>query len=130
MGIMNEADEQLLEKYGWIVECYSPFEIRTKDGSFASGEAAQYVLDGIRQEDADSNKKSITLNDRDELLLEIYQWGFNDELENRIRMWNPNSLLLKAYDIGRADAIVGDDVGNADYQTNEEILYKIKYHNV
>lgn len=47
---MNEQDEKLLEKYGWTVECYSPFEIRTKDGSFARDEASQYVLDGIRME--------------------------------------------------------------------------------
>lgn len=38
----------LLEANGWEVECESPFEIRTKDGSFASGEAANMVLDGLK----------------------------------------------------------------------------------
>ena len=45
-------DIKLLEENGWIVECESPFEIRTKDGSFASGEAAQIVLDDLKYERA------------------------------------------------------------------------------
>jgi hypothetical protein len=56
---MNEHDERLLEKYGWNVICYSPFEIETKDGSFASGEAAQYVLDSIRKEEKENVNKII-----------------------------------------------------------------------
>lgn len=47
---MDKNDETLLENNGWEVECESPFEIRTKDGSFASGEAAQIVLDSIKYE--------------------------------------------------------------------------------
>ena len=38
---------KLLKKNGWIVNCQSPFEISTKDGSFASGEAANMVLDNL-----------------------------------------------------------------------------------
>lgn len=45
-----EEDMELLESNGWDVECESPFEIRTKDGSFASGEAAYIVLDNIKSE--------------------------------------------------------------------------------
>jgi len=41
-------DFALLEANGWEVECHSPFEIRTKDGSFASGEAANMVLDCLK----------------------------------------------------------------------------------
>lgn len=59
MSHRNKIDEELLEKYGWTVECYSPFEISTKDGSFARDEAAQYVLEGIRMEDADTNEKQL-----------------------------------------------------------------------
>ncbi len=66
MGITDKNDEELLEKYGWTVECYSPFEISTKDGSFARDEAAQYVLDCIRMEDADAIENQLpVINDID-----------------------------------------------------------------
>lgn len=45
-----EEDIKLLEDNGWEVECHSPFEIRTKDDSFASGEAAYIVLNNIKSE--------------------------------------------------------------------------------
>jgi len=67
------------------------------------------------------------MNSKDNQLLETYMWGFNDELDGRTRMWNPNPLLLRAYDLGREDALIGDDVSSNDLQTNEEILNKIKY---
>jgi hypothetical protein len=36
----SKTDIELLEEYGWEVECESPFEIRHKEtGAFASGEA-------------------------------------------------------------------------------------------
>lgn len=48
---MNEEDIKLLEDNEWEVECHSPFEIRHKDGgAFASGLAAQIVLDSLKQE--------------------------------------------------------------------------------
>ena len=53
---MNEEDEKLLNDNGWEVTCHSPFEINTKDGSFASGEAAYMVLDALK----DENKPSPT----------------------------------------------------------------------
>lgn len=39
---MTEIQEKLLATAGWEVECQSPFEIRTKDGSFASGEGGAH----------------------------------------------------------------------------------------
>jgi hypothetical protein len=45
------TDEELLKANGWEVECQSPFEIRTADGSFASGEAAKLVLQFLRSEE-------------------------------------------------------------------------------
>ena len=50
MSWPSDKDKALLEANGWEVECCSPFEIRTKDGSLASGEAADYVLMGLRVE--------------------------------------------------------------------------------
>ena len=66
------------------------------------------------------------MNEEDKILLETYMCGFNDELDGSTKMWNQNPLLLRAYNLGRGDAIVGDDVRNVDYQTNEEILNRIK----
>lgn len=42
---MSEKDIGLLAKYGWVVECESPFEIRCEDGSFATLGAAVIVLE-------------------------------------------------------------------------------------
>ena len=53
---MNEKDEKLLGDNGWTIECESPFEISTMDGSFARGEAAWSVLSELR----DENKPSPT----------------------------------------------------------------------
>lgn len=48
---MNEEDIKLLEENGWVVECHSPFEIRFEDGgAFATGLAAQIVLDDLKYE--------------------------------------------------------------------------------
>jgi len=69
------------------------------------------------------------MNEEDKILLETYMWGFNDELDGRTEMWNPNPLLLRAYKLGRLDAIVGVDVRSADYQSNEEILNRIRTQN-
>lgn len=46
----QEEDFALLNDNGWIIECESPFEISTKDGSFASGEAARIVLSNLKYE--------------------------------------------------------------------------------
>jgi len=61
---MNWEDRQkedfaLLEANGWEVECHSPFEIRTKDGSFASGEAAEIVLANLKY------KRDIAFSEQD-----------------------------------------------------------------
>jgi len=52
---MNEEDEKLLEENGWEVECEHPFEIRHEDGgAFASGFAAQIVLEYLKYERNDA----------------------------------------------------------------------------
>lgn len=64
------------------------------------------------------------------LLIETYMCGFNDELHGRTKIWNPNPLLLRAYNLGRQDAIIGDDVRSVDYKTNEEIFNNILNQNI
>lgn len=46
---MDEEDIELLEKYGWVIECESPFEIRHEDGSFATENAARIVLEYLQE---------------------------------------------------------------------------------
>jgi hypothetical protein len=47
---MDPTEEYLLKTNGWDVECESPFEIRHEDGSFASKQAAYYVLNELKSE--------------------------------------------------------------------------------
>ena len=64
----------------------------------------------------------------DENLLKIYTDGFNDELRSRVDQRKINSNLDgRAYLIGSADALAGDDVRSIDYQSDEEILKRIRY---
>lgn len=65
------------------------------------------------------------MDEIDKELLEMYMCGFNDELDGKLKTLN-NHLFLKAYNLGRMDAIIGDDVSLSDFQSNEEILKKIK----
>lgn len=62
----------------------------------------------------------------DEKLLEAYKWGFDDELNGAFREWEFTPLLLRAYEYGKIDAKIGDDVSSCDMQTEEEILKQIK----
>lgn len=70
------------------------------------------------------------MSEQDKILLDTYMWGFKDELDGRQRMWNPNPLLMRAYDLGRLDAIVGDDITSIDNQSNEEIINRIRNHKI
>jgi hypothetical protein len=67
-----------------------------------------------------------TIKSQNKQLLETYMWGFNDELKGCEKMFNPNPLLQRAYDLGRMDAIVGDDVSSLDQQTDKMILNRIR----
>ena len=48
-----QETEKLLSRFGWQVECYSPFEIRHEDGSFATLNAAWMIVDSLRKEESD-----------------------------------------------------------------------------
>jgi hypothetical protein len=52
---MNFKDiEPILSRNGWTIECESPLEIRSEDGSFASGFAANIVIDQILKDSLDA----------------------------------------------------------------------------
>ena len=53
---MNDSDIEVLTAAGWECECLSPLELRhAESGSFATGLAAQFVVDGVRQAVDDEN---------------------------------------------------------------------------
>jgi ABC-type amino acid transport substrate-binding protein len=58
------------------------------------------------------------------ILLETYMLGFSDELEGDTREFE-DSMLMRAYELGRIDAFVGDDVRSIDYQSDEHLLKRI-----
>ena len=57
-----------------------------------------------------------------EILLLYYNKGFHDELHGTSTVMPDDELVKKAYAIGAAHALIGDDVRSVDYLTNEEIL--------
>lgn len=74
-------------------------------------------------------KHFLIMNKQDKKILKTYKLGFIDELYGKTRFLNFNPILLRAYNLGRLDAIIGDDVSSCDLQTNEEILNKIRKPN-
>lgn len=66
----------------------------------------------------------------DESLLEYYMKGFKDELRGTSSTESDNALENRAYMFGALDAITGDDVRSIDYQSDKDILEKIKNNGV
>lgn len=56
-----------------------------------------------------------------ELLIMIHTRGFRDELDNNDCL----ELIKRAYNLGKLDALAGDDVRSVDQKTNEDILKQI-----
>ena len=53
------TDEELLELYGWELECESPLEIALKNEpeSRATGRAAEIIIETLRQDSEDEDKR-------------------------------------------------------------------------
>ena len=62
----------------------------------------------------------------DKKMLEVYMWGFNDSLNGKEQFEFPDEMYHRCYELGWVDCIAGDDNPNLDYQSNEEILKRIK----
>lgn len=48
-----EETDELLRRYGWVLECYSPLEIVVDDDpeSKATGQAAEIVIESLKDSD-------------------------------------------------------------------------------
>ena len=66
------------------------------------------------------------MKESDKRLLKTYMNGFNDELESKFINIYSDFLFRNAYELGKQDAIIGDDISSFDNQSNEEILKRIK----
>lgn len=64
----------------------------------------------------------------DKDLLKFYNLGWHECFDNNQKKENyfTHKMLYMAYLTGWNDYIIGDDVSSVDYQTEEEILIKIK----
>ena len=62
----------------------------------------------------------------DEMLIDTYMCGFNDELNEKPELTFEDTLMQKAYNEGRGAAICGEDIRSVDYRTEAEILKIIK----
>lgn len=63
----------------------------------------------------------------DKLLLKVYMQGLSDESNELAEIGYSDLLSQKAYNLGRKDYIVGDELKSLDHQTDETILTRIKY---
>lgn len=62
---------------------------------------------------------------KDKRILETYMIGWDDELDGKFTQQS-EPILIKAYNLGRLDALVGDECESVDNKTNTEILEQIK----
>ena len=62
---------------------------------------------------------------KDNKLIRIYMLGFKDELYGEDPRIYHTAIQNAAYQLGRIDGLVGDDVSAIDLQTDEQILKRI-----
>lgn len=58
-------------------------------------------------------------------IMHVYYEGFDDELSNKKFSSYVDPILSSAYKLGKAHALIGDDIRSVDYLTEEEILKRI-----
>ena len=115
---MKESDIKLLESNGWVVECESPFEIRNiEPWSFASGIAAQVILDELKELNKRNKSKLncvISYNNSEEMMsirnhndVSVFYgnyWDFDNSPESLFKLFK--SLGLKV--------MINDSLANVD----------------
>ena len=94
----------LLESHGWTIECECPFEIRNEDGAFASGEAAQIVVDLLRETETTTELMLRELVGKLQKALgaALDEWGIEHDI-NCVTMPPWDNPLPGACDCGRRE---------------------------
>lgn len=62
-GIPLLSDKELLNHYGWEINCQNPYEVSHSDGSFASGQAVPHLIYSLKE---DWRQEQLDLQEQDE----------------------------------------------------------------
>lgn len=62
----------------------------------------------------------------DEELLGYFMQGFEDELYSLDEKSYDTPIKQRAYNLGRLDAVAGDDMPSIDYKSNQDIINQIR----
>lgn len=62
----------------------------------------------------------------DEELLGYFMQGFEDELYSLDEKTYDTPIKQRAYNLGRFDAVAGDDMPSIDYKSNQDIINQIR----
>jgi len=101
---MEKTDKEILEANGWSIDCESPFEIRHEEtNSFATGYAAQIVLDKYKEIELDNEGElrplniylTEELNDNEEFagILPIQSEYGDTVFVGKVNIWGNNSKI-------------------------------------
>lgn len=91
-------------------------ELDNTEHLMSSGKNKERLLESIEQANSVS----------DEELLGYFMQGFEDELYGLDEKTYDASLKQRAYNLGRLDAIAGDDITSIDYKSNQDIINQIR----
>lgn len=86
-----DKEEELLKRFGWELECKSPFEIRHEDGSFATANAARIVLQTCEEEVAEEDEDQKEIDVAVRFMRKNLDWHNHDGWKYQAR------LIIKAY---------------------------------
>ena len=93
----------------------------------ASSPLTMSVVDSLKElKGIKKSRLDEVVKKQDEELLNVYMKGFNDELEGKPEMSNFNPLVDRAYNLGRDDAIIGDEASSSDSESSEDIINRIR----
>lgn len=94
---MSDATVKLLAKWGWSIECESPFEIRHGDGSFATQQAAAHVVESLSRETTKDFGEHILskLANNPELAERVEKHTFNARIAIKIHELRTNAGLSR-----------------------------------
>jgi len=91
-------------------------ELDDTEHLMSSDKNKERLLDSIEQANSVS----------DEELLGYFMQGFEDELYGLDEKTYDTPLKQRAYNLGRLDAIAGDDMPSLDYKCNQDIINQIR----
>jgi len=99
------SDEQLLERYGWSLDCQSPLNISHKDGSQASNIPATLMIDHLREQYEEEMEE---LRKKNSKVISPDEINFEESIPEFV-IEAVNNLLKKEYR-GRSTTILQKEI--------------------